>query len=332
MKNFRKHLFAFFWCILTLFLVIVALQYRSRTEALTAIVESQETAISYQNSVIVDRLYVKPGAEVHRGDTLIVVSQPSLDLDIERKHHELARITAELDAAGSDYRSKVDLLTIEKESKINRLTEEKNQLETKINQQRVLQHKIGNNRSSIDSLRLAELGALKSEIADLNKYYRKELERKRFFYEKEVSTAEKALDITEKELDVLLIQRHELVRVADFDGIIASAEVQLHELIPPYQKLLSIYELKPSTIKAYQDEHFQIIVRPGDKVKVVSENRLYSIEGTVMELGARITSYPSKIQPVNSRSVVYGQEIFISIPQNNQFLNGERVFVYPKQI
>ncbi|MFT6882083.1 MAG: hypothetical protein ACJAVY_000878, partial [Marinoscillum sp.] len=60
-------------------------------------------------------------------------------------------------------------------------------------------------------------------------------------------------------------------------------------------------------------------------------NRLYSAMGVVIELGARITNYPDKIQPINAQTLSYGQEIFIEISSQNTFLNGEKVFVYKKE-
>ena len=64
----------------------------------------------------------------------------------------------------------------------------------------------------------------------------------------------------------------------------------------------------------------------GDSVLVESANRNYKISGTVVEIGSRIVSYPTRLLEIQDRKI-WGQEIFVRIPENNQFLNGEKVYV-----
>jgi hypothetical protein len=65
-------------------------------------------------------------------------------------------------------------------------------------------------------------------------------------------------------------------------------------------------------------------------VIVESTNRSYHIEGKIIEIGARIIEYPNRLK-TNQNVAMWGQELFIKIPEQNDFLNGERVFVNIKQ-
>ena len=65
----------------------------------------------------------------------------------------------------------------------------------------------------------------------------------------------------------------------------------------------------------------------GKQVMVESTNRKYHIEGRVSEIGARIVEYPSRLK-ANQNIPMWGQELFIKIPEDNEFLNGERVVVF----
>ena len=130
-----KKLFVLIWVVLGVSLAVISLRYKSRTEALVAVVESQVTAVSYQKPVIIERIYVIPGQEVNVGDTLVVVSRPDLNLDIERKTNEQERVVSGIVQANQDYLSKKELLTIEREGKINRLISERSELQTELNQQ-----------------------------------------------------------------------------------------------------------------------------------------------------------------------------------------------------
>ena len=103
--------------------------------------------------------------------------------------------------------------------------------------------------------------------------------------------------------------------------------VRCFELVPPYQSILSIYSLNPTVIKAFINERGIAGLNVGAKVQVESTNRMYRISGEIIEIGSRITSYPQKLNVINGVNS-YGQEIFVKISENNQFLNGEKVYVY----
>ena len=103
--------------------------------------------------------------------------------------------------------------------------------------------------------------------------------------------------------------------------------MQLNELVPPYQSILSIYSLNPTIIKAFVNERGMRGINVGANVEVESTNRMYKISGEIIEIGSRITSFPEKLNVINGVKS-YGQEIFVKISENNKFLNGEKVYVY----
>ncbi len=331
MMKLRNKLFILVWSGLVLLLVIISFRYRNRTEALVAVVESQVTAISYQKAVTVLDIRVISGQEVKKGDTLLIVSRPDLTLDMARKMNDLEEKISRKSMAVDDRRSKMELLAIERDGKVNRLLAKKNELETKLYQEQLIRQELqqSTKKNNGDSLSMVELNAILAEIKDVREFYRKEIQRQRLQVKQDTIRINQSISILNRELEALEEEQTSLIKVAQFGGIIGTVEVQLDELVSPYKTMITIYELQPSVIKAFKNEAIGSPVQPGDSVKIVSENRSYSILGVVSELGARITSYPNKIQPINTEMRQYGQEIFISIPKNNRFLNGEKVYVYP---
>lgn len=333
----KRYLFVGFWLVLVGFLLVISLQYRSKTEAMVAVVESQITAISYQKPVIIEKINVVPGHEVRKGDTLIIVSRPDLSLDIDKKKNELERLQSQILQAEQDFRSKEALIRIETEGKLSRLRIDLAELETKLNQQKSVNTKLkevlGNNQSGSfsDSLIMLKVKSINQEIAEVKNYTSREFERQSIRLNDSKELIERDIQLIRRELTALEGEYTSLVKTASFNGIVGVVDVQLDELVPPFKTILSIYELKPTLIKAYMNESISYPINTGDQVKVVSENRLYSIEGVVLELGARITDYPDKIQPYQGVKS-YGQEVFIKISPDNRFLNGEKVFVYPKEL
>ena len=122
-------------------------------------------------------------------------------------------------------------------------------------------------------------------------------------------------------------ENSQLLRRAEKKGTIGNMFVQRNELVPPYKTLLTVYDLNPTLIKAFVQEQGVKNLRIGARVMVESINRKYEIEGQIMEIGSRVTAYPDKINPLTNQKS-YGQEIFINIPDENDFLNGEKVYVY----
>lgn len=331
----KKYIFPIFFVVLVSFLLIISFQYKSKTEAMVAVVESQITATSYQKPVIIESIHVTPGQEVGTGDTLVVVSRPDLSLDIDKKVNEMERLQSEIIQAQQNYQSKKALLRIETEGKVNRLLIDLAEVETKQGQQKSLSNRFkklvgeDENASFEDSLLMMKIKSIDQEIIDVKNYASKEIERLSIRTNDETSLINKEIQLVERELESLKGEYVSLVKEATFDGIVGSVNVQLGELVPPYKTVLSLYEKKPTLIKAFMNEVISYPVNGGDEVSVVSENRLYSIKGTVLELGARITDFPEKIRPI-ADTKSYGQEVFIRIPSDNRFLNGEKVFVYPK--
>jgi hypothetical protein len=78
------------------------------------------------------------------------------------------------------------------------------------------------------------------------------------------------------------------------------------------------------------NEGYKYDLAVGQIVKVESTNRLYKTEGVISEIGSRIIEYPTRLRS-NQNIPMWGRELFIKIPEQNNFLNGERVIVSLKK-
>ena len=330
----RKYLLIGLWVILIVFLIMVSSTFRNQKEAMIAVVESQVTAISFQKPVVILALPVVPGQEIKRGDTLLKVSRPDLTLDIEKKESELQRRRSEMLQRQQSFEGKSALVRIETDGKVKRLQTDLLELAAKSERHRAVSERLGanlqdSNRLSFnDTLTQVKIKSIEEQIRSTLSYAKKEIERleRGLMDELRIGATQEAL--MEKELLALNEEYKSLQKVAQFDGIVGPVNVQLDELVQPFTKVISLYEQHPSLIKAYMNEEISYEINPGDEVEVASENRSYRVKGVVLELGARVVSYPAKIEPLNTAKS-YGQEIFISISDENDFLNGEKVFVYP---
>lgn len=294
-------------------------------------VESQVTAVSYQKPVLIRKIYVSPGQVVDSGDLLIEVERPDLALDMDKKLTEKNQLERNIEDARLHYEHSLKILQSDYDRKVSQLMAKKEELEYEMQLEHERQEKIEGVSSltytANDTLKVKSI-ALINELLESHAY-EFDIEKQRLYktVQSNISKYKSELDIINKEIAELELENIGLVQRALKSGTIGNLFVQLNELVPPYTTLLSVYDLNPNLIKAFISERGVEDIHIGSEVKVESVNKNYSIEGQIVEIGSRITSYPDKINPLMQQKS-YGQEIFINIPDENNFLNGEKVYVY----
>jgi HlyD family secretion protein len=227
---------------------------------------------------------------------------------------------------------------MEKEAELRKINSEIEQLKMLEVNNKQLSEKFGSLTGVEDTSRQQRTRASFSEIQLTALYNKKDLLLQQYqleihtdkqIHDEQIKKFELQNEQLQKELEALVLEETELVRRAEIDGTIGNVNAQTGELLSPYTTILSIYESNPTVIKAVMNEGYKYAMEVGKVVKVESMNRSYSIEGKVTEIGARIIEYPSRLKS-NQNIQMWGQELFIKIPKDNKFLNGERVIVIIK--
>ena len=332
----KRNLFIIFWVLVVIILLSFSLVFKDTNKAIVAQVEPMKKAISYHKAVKVLEIYVIPGQMVRPGDVLVKVERPDLILDVEKKHNDIDRLKVDSALTASKFSSKLELLELDKDAKLRNIEGKINQLQVIIANNQQLSNQFGSLTGIADTVQKfgksyyeIELAVLKKEKEFVNDQYKREAFAERQVYNEEMTAFKIQEDQLHRELEALLDEENQLQRLAEVNGTVGSVNAQPGELLSPYSTILSIYESNPTVIKAIMNEGYHYDVNVGQLVKVESSNRTYSIEGKIMEVGARIIEYPNRLK-ANQNIPVYGRELFIRIPEKNNFLSGERVFVIIK--
>jgi multidrug resistance efflux pump len=302
---------------------------QDKSYAVVAEVESQKTAISFHKPVRVKELNVQPGAHVKKGDLLLVVERADLELDIQKVENELVLLDnqlSELEVRFAANRKLDDLKTNQRISELDlkiRITTEKNRKDSIFYDQIVTNKststtKVAPDQFLLESLQKEKIMTMQASEAEIKRSHAINISEK-----ESVLLKKEGL---QTELSSLQAEQESLRQIAPFDGTIGAVSVQLMELVPPYQTIISVYDEHPNIIKGYMNERAEIIARVGQKVSVTSSNRNYKIEGEVIEVGSRIVSFPRQMNPVEQMPL-WGREVFVKITKENEFLNGEKVYV-----
>jgi len=329
----KRNLLIIFWLAVIVLLIMFSMVFTDSNKAIVAQVEPMKKAISYRKAVRVLEIYVMPGQKVAPGDLLVKVERPDLILDLERKDNDLERLMIEKDIIQSKYEEKQKSLVLNKEQKLQKIQAEINQLQLIVDNNQKLSSQFGKLTGFADTVQTygntyyeIELNALRKEIDFINSEYSREKEASSSLFRQEIKSLQIREDELREEMRALEDEENQQVRRAEINGTIGSVSAQTGELLSPYTTILSLYELNPSIIRAVMNEGYHYDATVGQSVIVESTNRRYRIEGNIIEIGSRIIEYPNRLKP-NESVPMYGRELFINIPKENNFLNGERVFV-----
>lgn len=332
----ENYILIWFWLAIALVLSGISFHYKSAADAIVAQVDPQRIAISYQKTVLLKSIRTIPGQDVKKGDTLIVVERPDLVLDIEQSENKLRGLLIDHQRTLEEYNNRILSNEIDKQSKLFNFQQEINLLKNQISSnKKILQQLSTLNESgnapfdSTLSSNEVKLNRLTEELNNTEKSYRVKIQKIEQEKNTEISLIDNNIGIHQKELALLNDERNELVKVSPVNGTIGNVFAQIDELVKPFTTIITIYEANPTVIKAYINERNREEVKVGSKVLVESSNREYSIEGQIFEVGSRITDFPQRL--LENKIELFGQEIFISIPENNKFLNGEKVYVRLRQ-
>jgi len=329
----RKSLLVVCWVSVVVVLLLFSLVLKDTESAIVAQVEPLKSAISYHKAIRVEEIYVIPGQTIKPGDLLVKVERPDLILDEEKKRNEIDRLEIERSLTVSRYNSKQQELTMEKESELRKIASEIEQLRVVMNNNAQLSSQFKNltgyadtARQTSDSYHEVQLTALDIQRKEVIDTYELRMGSLNRMHNEELKSIEILSSQLNNELRVLIEEQLQQIKTASVHGTVGSVNAQPGELLQPYTTILSIYESNPSIIKAVMNEGYSYDINVGDNVKVESSNRQYSVEGKIIEIGARIVEYPNRLKN-NQNMQMYGQEIFVKIPKDNKLLNGERVFV-----
>jgi hypothetical protein len=129
------------------------------------------------------------------------------------------------------------------------------------------------------------------------------------------------------ELEYLSDEEGKLAVYAANDGIIGSLLCKVGENIAPFTIVATLYDPAPTQVIGYVQEKMLVHVKIGDIVQLKTESgRGQSCEGQVLGLGTRIVEIPERLRNIPEFKM-YGREVVIKIPQENIFLQNEKVLV-----
>jgi len=283
--------------------------------------------IDAEKSGIINNLLVVPGQEVQKGDKLIEVESPQLNLDIQK-------LRKEIELFKSEKREKKALL----DSKIKLLESEKSILKGEIeNDIRLIQNEIDLNNKLTQTISkdipTDSLTALKLQIKSIREKGNLELQGLDIRIldlkqedEFDQSQIQSKIELANEELEWKLREERRLNKFATFSGVIENVYVKEGEEVEAFTSLVSINPKHPTSVVGYLVGKKERDRELGEIVTVKSlEQPNLQIQGKIIGFGA-VVELPQIMEKDNSLTT-FGLEIFIEIPEDNPLVVGEQIIV-----
>lgn len=322
----KKSLFIVATLVTAIVLIFYSRIKKDQSLAIVAEVEPQKTAISFHKSIRVKTVHVQPGQHVKAGDLLLTVERPDLLLDIQKAQNDLAQIKTEKGKIKSRYQTDVDILRNKYRLDIASIDKEIELLLEEDRSDSTIYSQLTNDTPNKAEASEIKISAFLAQKALEESKLINELNQRKQLSDRDLESLELQVSRLESEMATLRAEEEALKQYAPFNGTIGTVSVQLMELVPPFETIISIYEEHPRLIKAYLNEKSTLSAQVGDTVTVSSINRTYAIPGSVVEIGSRIVSYPKQMNPFGQQQM-WGREVFVQIADKHKFLSGEKVYV-----
>lgn len=288
------------------------------------IAQAKDYSLSSDRQSSVASIRVVRGQAIQAGDTLIILKSESLLQEIEKLQVRIKTLQSEKIEKQGLVKNDIGLFKSTTAIDVKKIENEITQAEAELklnksltadakqnqNQQSPLEERIKSWREEI-ALRNHEL---EIKIADLNAKSATDQ-----------TVLQNQIQLLQHDLALLEREKAGLIKIAASDGVIENILVKAGEHVDAYASLISILPKNPISAVGYlqAEKSFPPI---GTKVQVLGyEARWKTAEAKVIGYGA-ITPLPDILQKATAVKA-FGKEVFIELPQQNDFSTGEKLLI-----
>tara|TARA_Y100001980_G_scaffold45816_1_gene27151 strand:- start:5423 stop:6409 length:987 start_codon:yes stop_codon:yes gene_type:complete len=301
--------------------------FKGSGESSVGIAQTSEYKLKTEKSALVMAIHVVPGMEVRAGELLVELTSDELEVDISKLINRIAIYKSERAEKAKLANAEISYIKAQMGITIEELDAKIQELESEMKMNEVIAKEFAIDQTNGDdspmaikirSLKLQKqkhLEALNIKIEDVNQESTTELH-----------LLENQIELLESELKLLETQKSKLNKYATASGVVKNVYVKPGEQVESFSSLLEINPLHPTTAVAYlvgkKSSEFDI----GKVVSVSSYDQLRnSVQGKVIGYGS-VSQLPDILQK-STASQAFGQQVFIEIPAENTFSNGEKVLI-----
>ena len=323
-----------FWFIAlgAFFFIAKGLQQQSGQQ-LFGIAETEGRTLKLEYSVFVQKNLVKPGLQVKKGDTLMVLFRSELDNRTTEKVTELNQLEVERAAKNTATDKDAELFQVRQTARIAELQAQIKVLQSEIALQENLRKAISEGTTSTNNnVKIQEIKTLEEAIHQANI---QTAEQTKVFDSQRISnntiSASRAKQI-QNQLGFIGKERLKLVLLAPYDGFVEQVFALENEIAPSFKDLVVINPSSPNKVVGFVHESLNIQYRLGDTVILSSSLRpTVTYKSQLVGVSPKLVELPFRLRKFIEIKT-WGRELYINLPTKNDFFIGEKiVVVFPEK-
>ncbi len=294
--------------------------------------ETDERDLSQDHAVWVTNIYIEPGMQVQRGDTLMRLFRTDLDGEIAERLDEIRQTTLDRTAKNNNLDNEIALLKAKQAAKAGEMRAELgvDESEAQIQQQlrQIVAERQGiSTAATPGNLQTAQRTAVEEVIRQSEEPLRKEIRMLEAQKKDNLSLEAAQIQQLRREITALENEKVRLVLLAPIDGFIDNLSVREGEAVNGHTTMVSINPVKPTKVRGFIHETVDMTFQLGDSVTVTSGARPgYSVRGVLTGNSPHLIELPTRLRKYPDIKA-WGREIFIRLPTDNPFYIGEKMLI-----
>ena len=308
----------------------MALTLQSESAFFYGFAENKQTEISHNRSVLVSKIHVKNGQEIKKGDLLLDVYDEGIDFKIGELEIEKTAVVVNNQSKIIEVKNKISQIQTSRNANIAELKSDILKLEKEIAHNKSLYEglkTIQKNQENYQSPDNVKLAYLKESLLNVKLTLEREINEQKLLLTRITKPGQLKTKSIDAELNHFKMIEEHLSIYAPFDGLVGTISCKEGENISSYSSLLDLYKHNPTQVKGFVHESMILEVAIGDELEVASTlHPEIKVVGEVIGLGSRIVEIPERLRKMADFKT-YGREVVIEIPENNRFLQKEKVLL-----
>lgn len=310
---------------------ISATYFRGSDYSSIGITEVKEYKINSEKSALVKSVYVVPGQQVKAGELLLDLTSTELQMNIEKTSNRITLLKVEQQSKAKLIQAQVDYLQADLGIPLEEIETEIAQTKSEIQLNKKLTKELAihsdtsvwNEADNPLQVKLRSLKKQKATHKQAMAIKETDIRQEGFIDQQQLNNQ---INLLQQELELLKIEKSKLIKYATADGVVKSVFIKPGEQVNSYAPLLSITPVSPTMVTGYLAGKNNKAFAVGDSVRVSAYgNGSIKITGKVIGYGA-VTELPEILQK-STAVKAFGRELFIEIPPQNNFANGEKVLI-----
>lgn len=329
----RTRLLSFaFWFAAVGAIAFLNIRFQGQSEVFRGIADTLETVVTTESVSEISRICTTPGQTVRKGDTLVLLARPDLDLRMEQIARERQHVQGQSMASATDLDRRVNEIKAGLETRRSQIRLEVRQLQELHRRSQELARRlqvVGSAGQGDTSAALIQIKGLEHELAVAESSARSQIALLKGSLGTQNTSGNAQSSSFSAEARLLEQERAKLVLVAPQDGVVGAVFFRERDKVNAFAPILTMTAKAPTLVRGYLQENLATVLHGNDSVAVVSMSQPgQEVKGIVVGLGTRIVEFPVRLRHIPTIPL-WGREVLVRISPENSFLLGEQVAIRP---